>query len=130
MVKISIGALAALNGVPVASATDRPDPPASTLAHILHADDSDRPPGQSEQINSAILDKSGHGPPNIPYRRHPDLMPPAAAAAYLGVKESTLAVWRCTKRYPLPFVKVGRLVQYRKSALDAFLASRTVEVSE
>lgn len=57
---------------------------------------------------------------------NPNLMCPAAAAAYLGIKESTLAVWRCTKRYPLSFVKVGRLVYYNKTALDAFLESRTV----
>lgn len=128
--KISIGALAALNGVPVEGATDRPDPPASAVADILHADSLDCASGQSEQMNLAISDIPIHGPPNIPYLAHPDLMLPAAAAVYLGVKESTLAVWRCTKRYPLPFIKVGRLVQYRKSALDAFLVSRTIEVSE
>jgi excisionase family DNA binding protein len=59
-----------------------------------------------------------------------DTMFPAQAAAYLGVEANTLAIWRCTKRYPLPYIKVGRLVRYRKSDLDAFLASRTVEVSE
>jgi excisionase family DNA binding protein len=48
------------------------------------------------------------------------------AAGYLGVTAKTLEVWRCTKRYPIPFIKVGRLVKYRKSALDAFLESRTV----
>ncbi len=66
---------------------------------------------------------------HIIYPKHPDMMTPAAAGAYLGVKESTLAIWRSTKRYPLPFVKVGRLVQYRKSDLDGFLLSRTVETS-
>lgn len=49
----------------------------------------------------------------------------AQAAAFLDVKPTTLQVWRCTKRYPLPFVKVGRLVRYRQSDLDAFLRSRT-----
>lgn len=49
----------------------------------------------------------------------------AFAAQYLGVKPPTLDIWRCTKRYPLPFIKVGRLVRYRQSALDAFLLSRT-----
>lgn len=49
-----------------------------------------------------------------------------SAAEYIGVSPGTLEVWRCTKRYPIPFVKVGRLVRYRQSALDAFLASRTV----
>lgn len=51
------------------------------------------------------------------------------AAEYLGVTPRTLEVWRCTKRYFIPYVKVGRLVRYRQSALDAFLASRTVEVA-
>lgn len=60
----------------------------------------------------------------------PDTMSPYAAAAYLGVKPTTLAMWRSTKRYPLPYIKVGRLVQYRKNHLDAFLANRTVDVSE
>ena len=49
----------------------------------------------------------------------------AEAAEALGVKPTTLQIWRCTKRYPLPYIKVGRLVRYRQSALDAFLASRT-----
>jgi hypothetical protein len=60
----------------------------------------------------------------------PDTMAPNAAAAYLGIKPTTLAMWRSTKRYPLPYIKVGRLVQYRKAHLDAFLASRTVNMSE
>jgi len=44
-----------------------------------------------------------------------------AAAQYLGVKENTLAVWATTKRHPLPYIKVGRLVKYRLSDLEAFL---------
>jgi excisionase family DNA binding protein len=55
-----------------------------------------------------------------------ELMTPVEVAAYLGVSVKTLAVWRCTKRYPLPYVKVGRLVKYRKSDLDQFLKVRTV----
>lgn len=47
------------------------------------------------------------------------------AAAYLGVKPTTLQIWRSTNRYPLPYIKVGRLVRYRLSDLDAFLAQRT-----
>lgn len=43
------------------------------------------------------------------------------AAAYLGVAEQTLAVWKCTGRRSLPFVKIGRLVRYRKDDLDAFI---------
>jgi excisionase family DNA binding protein len=48
------------------------------------------------------------------------------AAAVLGIKPTTLQVWRSTARYALPFVKVGRLVRYRRSALDQFLNKRTV----
>lgn len=48
------------------------------------------------------------------------------AAQVLGVKPSTLQVWRSTRRYQLAYIKVGRLVRYRQSALQAFLASREV----
>lgn len=53
----------------------------------------------------------------------------AEAAQILGVKTGTLQVWRSTKRYALAYVKVGRLVRYRQSDLEAFLASRTVEAA-
>ncbi|SEQ22631.1 helix-turn-helix domain-containing protein [Nitrosomonas ureae] len=53
------------------------------------------------------------------------LLTPPEAAAYIGVTENTLSVWRCVGRYSIPFIKVGRLVKYRKSALDAFLNRRT-----
>lgn len=55
-----------------------------------------------------------------------DLINNDQAAAYLGVTPRTLEVWRCTKRYKIPFIKVGRLVRYRQSSLDAFLSSRTI----
>lgn len=47
------------------------------------------------------------------------------AAEFLGVKEHTLAVWACNKRYTLPYVKVGRLVKYRYSDLLNFIEQRT-----
>jgi len=59
----------------------------------------------------------------------PDKSPlhdPGKAADFLGVSKETLAVWRCTKRYPLPYVKVGRLVKYREADLTAFVESRRV----
>ena len=54
------------------------------------------------------------------------------AAQFLGVKPTTLQIWRCTKRYNLPYIKIGRLVRYRQSALEAFLVAGTVgeEVQE
>jgi excisionase family DNA binding protein len=48
------------------------------------------------------------------------------AAAYLGVSKGTLEVWACTKRYALPYVKIGRLVKYRLCDLQAFVVARTV----
>ena len=48
------------------------------------------------------------------------------AAQYLGVKSTTLAVWACTKRYNLSFVKVGRLCKYRLADLDAFITRNIV----
>jgi len=56
----------------------------------------------------------------------PQLLDEAAAAALLGVSRATLAVWRCTHRYNLPFVKVGRLVRYRAADVAAFIESRRV----
>ncbi len=53
------------------------------------------------------------------------LFTPPEAAAYIGVTENTLSVWRCVGRYAIPFIKVGRLVRYRVSDLDAWLESRT-----
>lgn len=47
-------------------------------------------------------------------------------AAILGVKVETLAIWRHTKRYPLPFVKVGRLCKYRPQDVETFVNARTV----
>jgi len=52
-------------------------------------------------------------------------------AKYLGLKSAqTLDNWRCTKRYPLPYVRVGRAIRYRRADLDAFIASRTVTPTE
>jgi excisionase family DNA binding protein len=53
------------------------------------------------------------------------LLTRAEAAAYLGLKEQTLAVWASAGRYALPYVRCGRLVRYRRSDLDAWLARRT-----
>ena len=53
------------------------------------------------------------------------LLTPKEASEYLGVSQNTLSVWRCVGRYNIPFIKVGRLVKYRKSSLDAFLNHHT-----
>ena len=58
--------------------------------------------------------------------RQLELLSTEDAATYIGVTPRTLEVWRCTRRYPIPYVKVGRLVRYRRDALDGWLSSRTV----
>lgn len=63
---------------------------------------------------------------NSLFKLDSDLMSRKEAAIYLGVSERTLAIWACTKRYNLPYVKMGRHVKYRKSVLDEFIESRTV----
>ena len=49
------------------------------------------------------------------------------AAAYLGLAVQTLAGWASSKRYELPFIKLGRLAKYRRSDLEAFVARMTVK---
>jgi hypothetical protein len=58
---------------------------------------------------------------------NPKLLDPSAAADLLGVTPGTLNIWRCNKRYPLPYIKVGgRLIRYRESDLLNFLEQHTV----
>ncbi len=57
-------------------------------------------------------------------QNHDPLFSRREAADYLGVKIKTLATWASTGRYQLAFHKIGKLVKYRKSTLDAFITSR------
>ena len=59
--------------------------------------------------------------------RNPRLLDEKQAAVHLTVSPGTLSVWRSTGRYNLPFVKVGRMVRYRLSDLDAWLDARSRE---
>lgn len=70
------------------------------------------------------LTQEAHSPPKS-VEATDRLYDTAEAAEYIGVKENTLNVWRCVGRYEIEYIKVGRLVKYRKSALDAFLQRRT-----
>ncbi len=62
----------------------------------------------------------------IPLKNREKLLSNKEASAYIGVLPGTLESWRYSKRYPIPFIKVGRLVKYRQSDLDIFLDQRTV----
>lgn len=56
------------------------------------------------------------------------LLSPPQVSDMLGITIETLAIWRCTKRYPLPYVKSGRLVRYRKEDVEAFILNRLVDL--
>jgi len=53
------------------------------------------------------------------------LMTPDDTAAYMAISKRQLQLDRTTKR-SIPFVKVGRLVRYRKADLDTYISAQTV----
>jgi excisionase family DNA binding protein len=50
-------------------------------------------------------------------------------AALLGIKRSTVEKWR-HRNYGPPYVRVGRLVRYRSSAVAAWIEEQTVRPNE
>lgn len=72
----------------------------------------------AEELFSSVLE-------NLQAHRNNDLVGEKEAAAILGVTPGTLQVWRSTGRYAIPFIKVGRLVKYRRSVLESWIDSRT-----
>jgi len=46
--------------------------------------------------------------------------------SYYGLSPYTLEAWRHRGKPALPYIKVGRCVRYRKSAVEKFLADNTV----
>ena len=73
---------------------------------------------------NTLSTQGGHADAKQFHRFESDLMTRKDAAAYLGVSEMTLAIWKSTGRYSLQVYKIGRLAKYKKSDLDAFIASR------
>jgi hypothetical protein len=53
------------------------------------------------------------------------LLDPKATAEILGCTPETLAVWRCERRYPLRFVRVGRRIFYRPEDIESFIEVRS-----
>jgi len=72
------------------------------------------------EVEQQIAEQLGFNPNNPPVSVDED-----QAAKVLDNKPNTLAVWRSTGRYSLPYIKVGRSVRYRISDLAEFLARRT-----
>lgn len=62
-------------------------------------------------------------------RNAPELLTNIEAASYLSTKPHTLEIWRCTGRYGLPYIRIGRNIRYRREDLDAFLETRTERVA-
>jgi len=56
------------------------------------------------------------------------LLTPDETAQRLGVTRGTLAVWRCKKRYPLCYVRIGSKVMYRLEDVQRFIEQRTVKL--
>ena len=53
-----------------------------------------------------------------------DLLTDAQVALMLGVSPKTLATWRSTGRYALPFLRIGARIRYRRQDVNAWLESR------
>lgn len=53
-----------------------------------------------------------------------DLLTPDQVAAALGLSHRTLAAWRSSRRNPLPYVKVGSRVRYRRQDVATWLQGR------
>lgn len=51
----------------------------------------------------------------------PRLLTVQQAAERLGLAPHTLNIWRCSKRYGLAYVKVGRAVRYREADVERFI---------
>lgn len=56
-----------------------------------------------------------------------ELITPAQLAIELGNEVQTLSVWRLYKKGP-KYIRVGRLIRYRRSDIEAWLDSQTVKV--
>ena len=57
------------------------------------------------------------------------LLTPKQAAEFLGIPLGTLAQWRSQRRGPAYIKLEDRLVRYRRSDLEAYLAGHLVETA-
>lgn len=58
------------------------------------------------------------------YVERPVLLDTKAAAEYLSLAVPTLNTWRYLKRGPT-FIRIGRLIRYRATDLNAWIESQT-----
>lgn len=57
------------------------------------------------------------------------LLNQAEAAEFLGTTVGTLNTWRHHGKIPLPFVRWGRCIRYKKSDLENFIENNKVSAS-
>ena len=55
------------------------------------------------------------------------LLTPHDVAKVLGITTKTLRIWRYTKRYYLPYMKVGQLIRYRPEDVTGFIEAHMHE---
>lgn len=58
------------------------------------------------------------------------LIDPKECAKLLKTDERTLAVWRCTKKVNIPYIKIGSKVLYDLDDLDAYLREHKVNCED
>lgn len=58
-----------------------------------------------------------------------DLITEKEAAQILGIKPQSLAVWRMNGEN-LSFIRIGRLIRYRREDLEHWIEGQTVRVGE
>lgn len=52
------------------------------------------------------------------------LLTPDDLESIYGIPKATQATWRCTGRWSLPYIKVGRNVRYRRESIEEWLRAR------
>lgn len=60
----------------------------------------------------------------------PAMLTPEQTADLLAIEPQTLAVWRCNRRYDLPFVRIGRRIRYRRADVLAWIERNTVGATD
>ena len=79
-------------------------------------------------INGGYIEMIPAEIPSVTHTVKTRLLTPDQTRERLGVSIGTLAVWRCTRRYNLPFVRVGSKVMYREEDVERFISSRCVMI--
>lgn len=86
---------------------------------------SKRTPGASDQRPAAGQHRPQEHPGSASLATNSPLIDEKQLCAELGISSVTATKWRAKAAGP-PFIKVGRLVRYRRADVEVWLASRTI----